>query len=90
MRKLGLIVNPIAGMGGKVALKGTDGADVLAAARAPGAHPESGHKAAPALRALVALRAGLEVLPPSGGMTTTSPISPTAAFCPSLRRSSMW
>ena len=71
MRKLGLIVNPIAGMGGKVALKGTDGADVLAAARARGAHPESGHKAARALRALVPLRAELEVLTASGGMGQT-------------------
>ena len=71
MRKLGLIVNPIAGMGGKVALKGTDGADVLAAARARGAHPESGHKAARALRALVPLRAELEILTASGGMGQT-------------------
>lgn len=50
VKKVGLIVNPIAGMGGKTALKGTDGVETLALAFARGAEAEAQSKAARALK----------------------------------------
>jgi len=52
MRTIGLIVNPVAGMGGRVGLKGTDGAETLKKARSLGARPESSRRATDAMRAL--------------------------------------
>lgn len=59
--KLGLIVNPIAGMGGRVGLKGTDGPETLAKAKSLGAKPESPKKATAALNVLLPLREELEI-----------------------------
>lgn len=52
MAKVGLIVNPVAGIGGRVGLKGSDGEETLKKALALGAVPESGEKASIALRVL--------------------------------------
>jgi len=59
--KLGFIVNPIAGMGGKVGLKGTDGEEVLEKALELGAKPEAPIKAKKALEVLVPVKDKLEI-----------------------------
>jgi predicted polyphosphate/ATP-dependent NAD kinase len=51
-RRIGLIVNPVAGMGGRVGLRGTDGAGTVAEARRRGAVPVAAERAARALRRL--------------------------------------
>lgn len=73
--KLGFIVNPIAGMGGRVGLKGTDGAEVLEKARSLGAVPESPGKAVKALKSLVAFKDKLEIFTYPGSMGEEEAIS---------------
>lgn len=68
MPRLGLIVNPIAGMGGAVGLKGTDGTEILAHARALGAEPHSPRRAQRMLKRLAALSPGAEIVAPRGAM----------------------
>ena len=50
---IGLVINPVAGMGGAVGLKGTDGSEILALARELGASPTSSKVAFRALSPLV-------------------------------------
>ena len=65
---LGLIVNPIAGMGGSVGLKGTDTEAILSEARARGAMPQAAQRARVVLDALAAARPGLDLLVAPGEM----------------------
>lgn len=68
VKKLGLIVNPIAGMGGRVGLKGTDGKEILAEAKRKGATETAPSLALLALRELLPLGGSLVVLCASGDM----------------------
>ncbi len=67
-KRLGLIVNPIAGIGGRVGLKGSDGLEVQERARSLGAVPLAGERAAAALESLRPLAARVELLTAPGEM----------------------
>jgi predicted polyphosphate/ATP-dependent NAD kinase len=66
--RLGLVVNPIAGMGGPLAFKGSDDVALVTAARERGANALAPARATEALRPLAALDAELEVLAYAGDM----------------------
>jgi predicted polyphosphate/ATP-dependent NAD kinase len=68
VKKLGLIVNPVAGVGGRVGLKGSDGADVLREALARGAVRDAPRRARRALERLSRVREHVEVLTWPGEM----------------------
>jgi predicted polyphosphate/ATP-dependent NAD kinase len=68
MKKLGLIVNPVAGVGGRVGLKGSDGAEVLREALERGAVRDAPRRARLARERLARVREHVEVLTWPGEM----------------------
>ena len=68
MKKLGLIVNPIAGMGGRVGLKGTDGESVYRQALALGAKPRAHNRAVEALTVIAKALPEVKLLTVAGSM----------------------
>jgi len=68
MSKLGLIVNPIAGMGGRVGLKGTDGESVYQQALALGAKPQSHNRAVDTLTVIANAMPEINLLTCTGAM----------------------
>ncbi|SDZ75815.1 ATP-NAD kinase family protein [Microbulbifer marinus] len=68
LKKLGLIINPWAGVGGPAGLKGSDGAETVQQALAAGIEPQSHKRAAIALAALEPFREQLELLCFAGNM----------------------
>lgn len=68
MKRLGLIVNPVAGLGGRVGLKGSDGAQTQTRALMLGAVPRAGARAAAALQALHDVTGDFELVTCPGPM----------------------
>lgn len=65
-KKLGLIVNPVAGLGGSVGLKGSDG--LVEEALARGAVPQSEHRARVAMQELLSMKNAVTVYTGPGSM----------------------
>ncbi|KAF7775045.1 hypothetical protein PCIT_a1139 [Pseudoalteromonas citrea] len=66
--KLGLIINPVAGLGGSVALKGSDGEDTAEQALALGAEPKANMRTKQALELLVPYADELKIYTVNGQM----------------------
>ncbi len=71
--KLGFIVNPIAGVGGSVALKGSD--DIAVKAIALGAVPQANTRATLALEVLLPYKSDIVILTASGSMGEKSALA---------------
>jgi len=68
LRRLGLIVNPLAGIGGRVGLKGSDGLEIQRRALELGAAPQAGKRARQCLQVFAEQRRKVEIITPPGEM----------------------
>lgn len=66
--RLGLVINPLAGVGGPSALKGSDGAEIVAEAKRRGAEVRAGERAARCLSALQDRRQHISIVTWDGAM----------------------
>lgn len=62
IRKLGFVVNPTAGLGGKVGLKGTDGDDIVKKALEMGAKPVASERARECLTNLLPIKHEIQLI----------------------------
>ncbi|MDD2216702.1 MAG: ATP-NAD kinase family protein [Eubacteriales bacterium] len=67
-KKVGFIVNPLAGIGGKVGLKGSDGIKIVEKALSMGAVPEASKKAKKALERIMGLGSQIKIVTYPGPM----------------------
>ena len=67
-KRLGLIINPVAGLGGRVGLKGSDGVEIQQKALVLGAEPQALERAIQALEVLVPIRDEFELITYPGEM----------------------
>lgn len=66
--RIGLVVNPVAGLGGAAGLKGSDGAEVQREALSRGAVPRAGERAAQTVRTLLSRRPDAVIVTAGGAM----------------------
>jgi predicted polyphosphate/ATP-dependent NAD kinase len=62
MKQIGLVVNPVAGLGGRVGLKGSDGVDIQQRAFELGAIPHATDRAVEALKYLLSIKNDIDIL----------------------------
>ncbi|MEU7001178.1 NAD(+)/NADH kinase [Nonomuraea sp. NPDC046570] len=77
---VGLVVNPVAGLGGAVGLKGSDGAEVQREALSRGATPQAANRAAHAVRTLLSRHPATRIVTVPGAMGEHSAQASGAVF----------
>lgn len=86
---IGVIVNPVAGVGGPAGLAGSDGVAVQLEALRRGGRARAAERATAALRVLAAARPGLDVLTAAGPLgedaVRAAGLTPRVVYTPSPR-----